>query len=105
MGVDVSGERVRGDCRAVQVRVRGRVQGVGFRWFVARTARELALRGWVRNADDGTVEVAAEGAAAQVERLLEALRRGPPHAVVQSVEIDERPFSAAAANSEFEILP
>jgi acylphosphatase len=100
MGVGVSGER-----RAVQVRVRGRVQHVGFRWFVARTARDLALTGWVRNAEDGTVEVAAEGAAAQVDLLLAALRRGPSQALVQSVEIEERPAVAAADQIAFEILP
>ena len=96
----MSGER-----RAVQVRVRGRVQHVGFRWFVARAARELAVTGWVRNTEDGTVEVAAEGTAAQVEQLLTALRRGPSQALVQSLEIDERPLSAAADNTVFEILP
>jgi acylphosphatase len=100
MGVGVSGER-----RAVQVRVRGRVQHVGFRWFVARTARDLALTGWVRNAEDGTVEVAAEGAAAQVDLLLAALRRGPSQAFVQSVEIEERPAVAADDQIAFEILP
>lgn len=100
MGVGVTGER-----RAVQVRVRGRVQHVGFRWFVARAARDLAVSGWVRNAEDGTVEVAAEGTSAQVEQLLAALRRGPSQAVVQAVEIEERPLSAAADHTEFEILP
>jgi acylphosphatase len=100
MGVGVTGE-----LRAVQVRVRGRVQHVGFRWFVARTARELAVAGWVRNADDGAVEVTAEGTAAQVEQLVAALRRGPPQAVVQSVEIEERPLSPAADHPVFEILP
>lgn len=91
--------------RAVRVRVRGRVQHVGFRWFVARAARDLAVTGWVRNAEDGAVEVAAEGSAEQVEQLLAALRRGPSQALVQSVEIDERPLSAAADNTVFEILP
>lgn len=100
MGVGVTGER-----RAVQVRVRGRVQHVGFRWFVARVARGLAVSGWVRNAEDGTVEVAAEGTASQVEQLLAALRRGPSQAAVHSVEIEERPLTAAADHTEFEILP
>ncbi|MHB1094764.1 MAG: acylphosphatase [Gemmatimonadaceae bacterium] len=94
-----------GKRRAVRVLVRGRVQGVGFRWFVARAARELALTGWVRNADDGTVEVVAAGAAEQVEKLIAALRRGPSQAAVQSVETEERSPSAAADNTEFEILP
>lgn len=100
MGVGVTGAR-----RAVQVRVRGRVQHVGFRWFVARAARDLAISGWVRNAADGTVEVAAEGTPAQVEQLLAALRRGPSQSLVQAVEIEERPLTAAADHTEFEILP
>ena len=100
MGVGVSQNR-----RAVRVRVRGRVQGVGFRWFVARAARDLAVTGWVRNGEDGTVEVAAEGAAEQVEKLIAELRRGPSQASVQSVEIDERPPAATADHTEFEILP
>lgn len=100
MGVGVSGSR-----RAVRVCVRGRVQGVGFRWFAARAARDCGVSGWVRNAADGTVEVAAEGAAEQVEQLLAALRRGPAHALVQSVEIEERPSATAAIHSAFEILP
>ncbi|MFA6167203.1 MAG: acylphosphatase [Gemmatimonadaceae bacterium] len=91
--------------RAVRVRVRGRVQHVGFRWFVARAARDLAVTGWVRNGEDGTVEVAAEGAAEQVEKLIAELRRGPSQASVQSVEIDERPPAATADHTEFEILP
>jgi len=91
--------------RTVQVHVRGRVQGVGFRWFVARAAQALAVAGWVRNADDGSVEVVASGAAERVEDLLAALRRGPPHARVQSVEVDDRPPSTIDMNSEFEIIP
>ena len=69
MGGDVSGER-----RRVFVRISGRVQRVGFRWFVQRRASDLALTGWVRNAADGNVEVEAEGAAESVARLIEALR-------------------------------
>ena len=94
-----------GKRRAVRVRVRGRVQHVGFRWFVARTARDLAVAGWVRNVEDGAVEVAAEGTVEQVAQLLTALRRGPSQAAVQSVEIEERPLSATADHTAFEILP
>ncbi len=101
MGRHVSEER-----RSVRVRVIGRVQHVGFRWFVERRASELGLGGWVRNAEDGCVEVTAEGAAGKVDRLLEALRRGPPQAIVQAVEIEERPVPEAAATTvTFEILP
>ena len=57
--------------------VQGRVQGVGFRWFVHREASELALRGWVRNTEDGDVEVVAAGTAEDLDALRQSLRRGP----------------------------
>jgi acylphosphatase len=70
----------------LHVRVVGRVQGVGFRYFVREAARSLGLAGWVRNADDGSVEVEAEGAPADVERLRQLLADGPPGARVESIE-------------------
>jgi len=57
--------------------IRGRVQGVGFRWFVHREASELDLRGWVRNTEDGDVEVVASGAPGDLAELRASLRRGP----------------------------
>ena len=57
--------------------VQGRVQGVGFRWFVHREASELDLRGWVRNTEDGDVEVVAAGSAEDLDELRHSLRRGP----------------------------
>jgi acylphosphatase len=57
--------------------IQGRVQGVGFRWFVQREASELDLRGWVRNTEDGDVEVVAAGDAADLDELRASLRRGP----------------------------
>lgn len=57
--------------------VQGRVQGVGFRWFVHREASELDLRGWVRNTEDGEVEVVASGSAEDLSELRSSLRRGP----------------------------
>jgi acylphosphatase len=57
--------------------IQGRVQGVGFRWFVQREASELDLRGWVRNTEDGDVEVLAAGEPADLDELRSTLRRGP----------------------------
>lgn len=57
--------------------IQGRVQGVGFRWFVHREASELDLRGWVRNTEDGDVEVVASGSAEDLAELRTSLRRGP----------------------------
>jgi acylphosphatase len=57
--------------------IQGRVQGVGFRWFVHREASELDLRGWVRNTEDGEVEVVASGTAQELAELRASLRRGP----------------------------
>ena len=56
--------------------VHGHVQGVGFRYFVRDQAQRLALRGWVRNCDNGDVELEAEGPRPQLERLLRAVQRG-----------------------------
>ena len=71
--------------------VSGVVQGVGFRWFVARHARSLGLRGYARNLPDGRVEVVADGEdAAALGRLEERLRAGPAHARVEEVEREDR---------------
>src|SRR5438132_10550786 len=66
--------------------VRGDVQGVGFRYFVQRKAQQLGLRGWVRNNDDGTVELVAEGGRGELEQLKRALEEGPRLARVDRVE-------------------
>lgn len=69
--------------------VRGRVQGVGFRWFVMREAGELQLDGYVRNQPDGSVEVLARGPAEAVARLESRLAQGPGTAHVESVEKED----------------
>lgn len=66
--------------------VRGRVQGVGFRWFVGREAKRLGLGGFVRNLPDGTVEVVSQGADDHLDALERALGRGPSMAHVEAVE-------------------
>jgi acylphosphatase len=72
--------------------VRGRVQGVGFRWYVEREARLLGLSGWVRNNSDGSVEVLASGTAEQLSALRSRLHQGPRAARVDNVdESDAKP--------------
>lgn len=66
--------------------VHGDVQGVGFRYFVQRKARELGLTGWVRNNDNGTVELVAEGPRASLDTLVRAVRGGPRMARVDRVD-------------------
>ena len=69
--------------------VRGRVQGVGFRWFVEREAHILGVAGWVRNNADGSVEVLAQGTRDQLSGLHSRLREGPRAARVDAVEESE----------------
>jgi acylphosphatase len=81
--------------------VRGRVQGVGFRWFVEREAHILAVAGWVRNNHDGSVEILAQGTRDQLSGLHSRLREGPPAARVDAVEVSEA--SPVAGLSSFRI--
>ena len=69
--------------------VRGTVQGVGFRWFVARQAERLGLHGWTKNLADGTVEVVADGESESLVRLEASLASGPGGAQVGGVEKHE----------------
>lgn len=68
--------------------VSGKVQGVGYRMYVQRHARDLGLAGSAENLTDGRVEVVAEGDQADLERLLHWLRRGPPFARVEDVQAE-----------------
>jgi acylphosphatase len=68
--------------------VQGHVQGVGFRYFVAEQARNLALNGWVRNTFKGEVEIMAEGDRQQLEIFLESVREGPQLSMVTHIRIE-----------------
>jgi acylphosphatase len=72
--------------RRLEAVVRGRVQGVGFRWFVVRHAAQLGLGGWVANEPDGSVRVVAEGREERLDELLRLLRDGPAGASVAAVD-------------------
>lgn len=70
----------------LHVRIRGRVQGVGFRWFAREEARRLGLSGWVTNLSSGDVELAAGGEDSSLQRLRRAVAVGPAGADVSVVE-------------------
>jgi acylphosphatase len=82
--------------------VRGLVQGVGYRWSMARAAEALGVRGWVRNRRDGTVEAIAVGSAAAVETLVQWAHRGPPSARVDFVEVRDDAGDDLPATEAFE---
>jgi acylphosphatase len=71
----------------LHVRILGRVQGVGFRWFAREEARRLGLSGWVTNRPGGEVELEAGGEPQSLERLRRALEVGPPGASVERLEL------------------
>ena len=80
--------------KRLEATVHGRVQGVGFRWFVVRRAAELGLVGWVANDAAGSVRVVAEGPAEDVDALVADLEAGPPGAIVDRVETHSSPPTA-----------
>lgn len=87
---------------AVRVRIEGRVQGVGFRYWVAREAERLGLDGWVRNRPGGSVEAVFSGPGDAVRAMVSRCREGPPVAHVTRVE--EHPEDAPVA-AGFQSLP
>jgi acylphosphatase len=93
---------VKGNAKKVSRRyfVHGRVQGVGFRWFVQRSATGIGVDGYARNLDDGRVEVYASGTPEQLNELSGFLRKGPPMSDVRGVEEKE---TATESVSGFQI--
>ena len=86
----------------MHVQIRGRVQGVGFRWFTRVAARRLQLAGWVMNCNDGSVEVAAEGSEEKLAALRGALSKGPDGAVVSEL-VDLAPLGAESLEFPFAV--
>ena len=76
---------------AKHVLIRGRVQGVGFRFALVDVARETLVVGWVRNRHDGAVEAFLQGDATAAARVVDWCRRGPPGARVTDIEVNDAP--------------
>jgi acylphosphatase len=84
------------DLERLSATVTGRVQGVGFRWWVRTTADRMGLTGWVMNgADERSVELVAEGPPRLLDQLERLLRQGPPGSVVDRVEATRSPASGS----------
>ena len=85
-----------------KLRIHGEVQGVWYRAWSAETARDLGVRGWVRNRRDGTVEMLVHGEPDAVERMIAQCREGPPAARVDRIDVEE---TAEEAPAGFEKRP
>src|SRR5246500_4355197 len=88
----MSPNRDHAEIEARRFLVRGRLQGVGFRWFVEREAHMLGIAGWVRNNADGAVEVFAQGTSEQLASLRSRLQQGPRAARVDNADESETRF-------------
>ena len=91
---------------SVHMRVQGLVQGVGFRWYVARHAQALGLRGYVANLYDGTVDIEATGDRSLLEQLIREVKVGPRSAHVTDLHLEWRdppPEEATTQPTRFEI--
>jgi acylphosphatase len=82
------------DKKGVRLIIHGKVQGVFFRASTKDKARELRLTGFVRNREDGTVEVVAEGERDQLQKLVDWCREGPELSQVNNVQLDWQPYTA-----------
>jgi acylphosphatase len=82
------GNMTEADLSRLHIAVEGRVQGVGFRYFVVENAQRLNLTGWVRNRWNGSVELIAEGNRHELDKLIAEVRRGPRSSMVLGVKID-----------------
>lgn len=91
----------RDDVETNLVNIKGRVQGVGFRFATVRAAHELGITGWVRNQPDGTVQAVIQGDPDQIDAMLSWLQVGPPSARVDDVSI-ERDYAAERRYDSFQ---
>ena len=75
------------------IRIHGKVQGVGYRFFATRVARRLGLKGWITNERDGTVAAVVEGEKSAIDEWLEDLKEGPRHAEVTKIDQETKDFT------------
>ncbi len=75
------------------IRIHGKVQGVGYRFFATRVARRLGLKGWIENNRDGTVEATVEGEKDAIDEWIEELKEGPRYAEVTHIDQESKDFS------------
>jgi acylphosphatase len=87
--------------QAAHILVRGLVQGVGYRYFAFRTARQLGLVGWVKNLPDGSVEIEAEGDNSAIDEYIRELKVGPRSSVVRGVDVDR--IEVSGKYSDFDV--
>lgn len=80
------------ELKTVHVIVKGTVQGVGFRFYTRRLAAGLGLRGWVKNLDNGDVEIEAEGERQTLEELISSLRAGDMAGYIDDLQVDWPPY-------------
>ncbi len=91
--------------QAIHAIAEGRVQGVGYRWFVQKTATRLGIKGYVRNLPDGTVELEAEGNTESLDALVSEMKKGPLGAQVLAVREQRKTLQSDAERTftDFEI--
>jgi len=87
----------------IHATVRGRVQGVSFRFFVQQNASKIGVNGWVRNRLEGSVELEAEGEKYKLEQLLAVIKQGPRNSRVDEVEVEW--LESHQTSSQFVIIP
>jgi acylphosphatase len=75
------------------IRIHGKVQGVGYRFFATRVARRLGLKGWIQNNRDGSVEAMVEGEKGAIDEWIEELKEGPRYAEVTRIDQEPKDFS------------
>jgi acylphosphatase len=75
------------------IRIQGKVQGVGYRFFATRVARRLGLKGWIENLRDSNVEAVIEGEAEKIDEWIEEIREGPRYAEVTKIDQERREFT------------